>query len=108
LADIAITSVRGCNTVKMMAMICQTRLSVVNRAITGETNMYGHRIWSIQPDRYAYPSCTDKPHPIVTQSYNEYPEYIDDEKICESFPLIPVAVIWVCGIPPVAKSDAGM
>lgn len=97
----------GCNTVKIMAIICQTCLSVVNWAIKGETNIYGDRLWSIQPDRYAYPSCTKKPHPIVTQGYYEYPEYIDDEEICESFPLIPIAVTWVCGIPPVAKGDAG-
>ena len=72
----------------------------------GETNVYGHRFWSIQPDRYAYPSCTKEPHPIVTQGDYEYAEYIDNEEICESFPLIPVTFTWVCGIPSMAKSDA--
>jgi hypothetical protein len=101
-------SVIGCNTVKMMAIIYSTRLLVVNWARRGETNIYGHRISPIQPDRYAYPSCTKKPHPILTQSDYEYAEYIDDEEIGESFPLIPVALIWVCGIPSMAESDAGM
>jgi hypothetical protein len=72
------------------------------------TNVYGHWSLSLQPDRYAYPSGPKTPHPIVAYGYDEYANYIDGKEICESFPLILVDLIWVCGVPRMTKSDARM
>jgi hypothetical protein len=72
------------------------------------TNVYGHGSLFLQPDRYAYPSCTKTPHPIVACGYNDHANYVDDKEICESLPLILVDMIWVCGIPRMSKSDARM
>jgi hypothetical protein len=70
------------------------------------TNIYGRWFWFLQPDRYAYPSCSKTPHPIVTQGYDEHTDCVDSEDICKSFPLMLINLIWVCGIPAMTESEA--